>query len=62
MTSRYTVNPAGDEGILTNPVTLKGYIIEIVRGDFRGIYDMERGITEIRFDDQFEPMTFGTFT
>jgi len=26
---------------------------------FRGIYNVERGIIEVRFDDDFEPMEFG---
>ena len=54
--------PEGDKSILANPVRLKGYKIEIVRSEFRGIYDMKRGITEVRFDDQFEPLKFGILT
>ena len=56
------VIPAGDKGIFANPVTLKGYIIKIMRSGFRGIYDMKRGITKVRLDDQFEPMKFGILT
>ena len=53
------VSPAGEKGILANPVALKDYIDEIMRSRFRG-YGMKRGITEVRFDDQFEPVKFGT--
>ena len=53
------VNPAGDKGILANPVTLKRCFTMIMRSGFKGIYDMKRGATEVRFDDQFEPMKFG---
>ena len=28
------------------------------KGDFRGIYDVERDITEVGFDDDFEPLKF----
>ena len=56
------VIPAGDKSIFANPVTLKGYIIKIMRRGFRGMYNMKRGITEVRFDDQFEPMKFGILT
>jgi hypothetical protein len=54
----FRATPEGDKGILANPVALKGYIIEIMRSEFRSIYDMKRGITEVRFDDQFEPIKF----
>ena len=56
------VHPEGDKSILANPVKLKEYKIEIMRSEFRGIYDMKRGITEVRFDDQFEPLKFGILT
>ena len=47
--------PKGDEGILANFVALKGRIWEVM-SEFRSIYEMKRGITEVRFDDQFEPI------
>ena len=52
------LGPAGDKGILANPVALKVYKFEAMRSEFRGINDMKRGITEVGFDDQFEPMKF----
>ena len=51
--------PAGDKGILANPVIFHVYKREIMRSEFRHIYDIERGSTEIWFEDNFEPMTFG---
>ena len=56
------VNPPGDKGILANPVIFKRYTKEVIRKGFRDIYDMKRGITEVRFDDQFEPMKYGILT
>ena len=53
------VIPAGDKGILANPVALKLNKIEVMRKESTGIYDMKRRITEVRFDDQFEPLKFG---
>jgi hypothetical protein len=52
------VTPKGDKGILANPVVFKRNIFKIVKSESRGIYDMKRGITEVRFDDQFEPIKF----
>ena len=53
------VTPQGDRGILANPVILKrpGKVIS----GLKGIYDMKRSITEVRFDDQFEPSITSTF-
>ena len=48
--------PKGDESIFANPVALKDYTLDVMRSGSRGIYDI--GITEIRFDDQFEPIKF----
>ena len=64
MWSIYYFNPAGDKSILANPVGWPGKVIgfEVVRSGFRDVYDMERGITEVRFDDQFEPMKYGILT
>ena len=56
------LNPAGDKGIIANPVTLKEYIIEIMRSEYRGIYDMERGSTEVGFEHNLESMKFRKFT
>jgi hypothetical protein len=56
------VSSAGDNSILANPVIFKGYMIEMIRGEFRGIYDMERGSTEVGFEHDFEPMKFGIST
>ena len=53
------VIPAGDKGILANPVALKLNKIEVMRKESTGIYDMKRRITEVRFNDQFEPLKFG---
>ena len=47
----FRATPEGDKGTLANPVALKGYIIEIMRSEFRGIYDLKRSITKVRFDD-----------
>ena len=55
------INPAGDKGILANPVALK-CVFNIITSEFRGIHDMKRGVTEVRFEDQFEPMKFGILT
>jgi hypothetical protein len=52
------VTPKGDKGILANPVALKGNVFEIMKSEFRVIYDVKRGITEVRFDDQFEPIKY----
>ena len=57
--TKIIVNPAGDKGILANPVILKDYIIEIMKCEFRGVYDMERGSTEVRFEEDLEPVKFG---
>ena len=51
--------PEGDNGILANPVrSWKGYIFDIVRSNFRGIYEMKRGFTEVRFDDHLNLSSF----
>ena len=50
--------PEGNKGILANHVALKAIIHEVRRKAFTGICDMKRRITEVRFDDQFEPMNF----
>ena len=57
-----TVSPVRDEGILANPVISKEYMIEIMKSEFRRIYDMERGSTEVGFEHDFEPMKFGILT
>ena len=46
----------GDKVTLANPAWLKECIEKIIRGEFGGIYEVERGITEVRFNDQFEPV------
>jgi hypothetical protein len=56
------VRPAACKSILTDHVILKGYTIEIMRSDFRGIYDTERGGAEVRFEHDLEPMEFGIYT
>ena len=48
-------------GILADPVVVEECIYEIRSGDFRRIYDMERGSTEVGFEHDLEPMKFGTF-
>ena len=53
---------AGDKGILANPVTLKRVMIEIIRSDFRGIYDLQRGSTEVGFKHDLEPMKLAIST
>ena len=55
------VKPEGDKGILANPVTFKEYI-DIKRSEFRGIYGVDRGGTEVGFELNLEPMTFGNVT
>ena len=53
------VTPKRDKVILANPVRAwKGFIFEIMRGESSGMNDMKRGITEVRFDDQLEPIKF----
>jgi hypothetical protein len=56
--------PAEDKGILANTAIFKYNAIEIMRTEFRSIYDMERGSTEVGFEHDFEPMTrkFGIWT
>ena len=54
------ITPAGKKSILTNAACLKEDVVEIMRGGFGDIYDAERGITEVGFDDDFEPMKFRT--
>ena len=56
------VSPARKKGTLANRVILKGYVIEIGMFEFEGIYDMERGSTEVVFELDLEPMKFGTLT
>ena len=48
-----TVKGAGNRIIFTNPVTSS---VEIIRSDFRGIYDLERGCTEVGSEHDSEPM------
>ena len=60
--SAIIVNPAGDKGILANPVIIEKCIIVIVRIEFGGIYDMERSSTEIGFEHDLESMKFGILT
>ena len=52
MVVKLEVSPQGDKGILANPVTLT----YVIMSELKGIYDMKRGITEVRFDNQFEPI------
>ena len=59
---RSTVKSAGYKGILANPVILKDYMFEIIRSEFRDLYDMERGSTEVGFEHDLEPLKFGIST
>ena len=52
------ITPAGKKSILTNAACLKEDVVEIMRGGFGDIYDAERGITEVGFDDDFKPIKF----
>ena len=56
------ITPAGDKGILADPVFIKEYTTVIMRSEFRGFHDMERGCAEVGFDHDFEPMKFGILT
>ena len=55
------VKPAGDNGVVANPVILQDYKREITRSDsaFRRIYDMERGSTKVGFEYDLEPVKLG---
>ena len=50
------VKPAGDNGVVANPVILQDYKREITESDsaFRRIYDMEKGSTEVGFEYDLE--------
>jgi len=51
--------PAGDKGILANIVWKKAPFVAIEKmSDFNGIHNVERGIIEVGFDDDFELMKF----
>ena len=52
------VIPASDKGILANPVVFKEFVAGLMRREFRGIYDMERGSTEVGFEHDLESMKF----
>jgi hypothetical protein len=54
--------PERDEGILANPVTLKECRSVILRKKFTSINVMERSSTEVGFELDLEPMTFGNVT
>lgn len=54
------ITPAGKKSILTNAVYLKEDVVKMMRSGFGDIYDAERGITEVGFDDDFKPMKFRT--
>ena len=56
------VKPAGDKGILANPVIIKEYMIEIMKSLLRDIYDMERGSAEVGFEHDLESVKFGILT
>jgi hypothetical protein len=56
------IKPARDKGIFANHVILKAYVIEIIRSELRGIYEMERGTTEVGFEHDLEPLKFGSLT
>ena len=56
------VKPAGNKGILANPVIFKECINEIMKSGFRDKYDIERGSTEVGFEQDLEPMKFGILT
>ena len=50
-----TTAPEGEKGIFANPVIVwKQYIFDILRSEFRSIYESKRGFTDVRFDNQFE--------
>jgi hypothetical protein len=55
-------NQTGDKSILANPVILKEHSAEIKRSEIGGIYDMERGSTEVGFEHDLEPTKFGILT
>ena len=57
-------HPAGDKGVLTNPVWQSGEDIEQIAmiGDLAGIHSLEREMTEIGFDDNFEIMNCGIWS
>ena len=66
MSNQYMLptSPKVDNGILANPVCfasskqLEGF--QIIRDDFGDvqIYEVNRGVTEVGFDDDFESLTF----
>ena len=51
--------PTRDKGILANVVSLIYPLVDTKRRAFRNIDELERGITEVGFDDNSEPMAFG---
>ena len=52
------ITPARDKGIFANAVFLIDPFVEIMKTEFRGIDDLERGITEVGFYDNLEPTAF----
>ena len=56
------IGNAGDKSIFANPVTLKEYTFEIIRSQLRGTYDLERGSTEVGFEQDFESMKLAIST
>ena len=55
------VKSAGDNGVDANPVILQDLKKKITRSDsaFRGIYDMERGSTEVGFEYDLKTIKLG---
>ena len=56
---RLTIIPEEDKGIAANSVLFATPEIKIIfTEDFRYIYEVERGITEVGFDDDFKSLKF----